>query len=153
MYLTFEEYQIMGGTLDETAFNDFEFEAECQINWYTFNRLENDTEISDKVKKCTYALIKLAKLKADALMLGSQVTKQTDEEGHITTISTSAYIASESNDGVSRSYNMVNASDIFKSLSDNQAGNQIEDTIQKCLQGVVNSLGQKVLYRGLYPNE
>lgn len=29
----------------------------------------------------------------------------------------------------------------------------MEDTVQKYLQGVTNSLGRKVLYRGIYPNE
>ena len=41
MYLAYEDYQNMGGTLDETAFNDFEFEAETIVDWYTFNRLHN----------------------------------------------------------------------------------------------------------------
>ena len=31
MYLTFSEYENMGGTLDETAFNDFEYEADLHI--------------------------------------------------------------------------------------------------------------------------
>ena len=34
MYLTYADYQNMGGTLDETAFNDFEYEAETIVNWY-----------------------------------------------------------------------------------------------------------------------
>ena len=35
MYLTYIEYQNMGGTLAETAFTDIEFEAETIINYYT----------------------------------------------------------------------------------------------------------------------
>lgn len=153
MYLNYIDYRNMGGTLDETAFNDFEFEAETIIDWYTFNRLQNEEELPERVKRCMYALIKLAKLKADALLLGKQVIKTTDSEGHTTTVSTSAYISSESNDGVSRSYNSVDASNAFKALSSNEAGNELETLVQRYLQGVVNSLGQKVLYRGLYPNE
>ena len=76
MYLTYAEYQAMGGTLDETAFNDFEFESECIINWYTFDRLKNEPVLPTEVKKCMNALIKLAKLKADSMVLGSQ-TEQT----------------------------------------------------------------------------
>jgi hypothetical protein len=32
MYLTYSEYQDMGGTLDEVTFNDLEFEAEALVN-------------------------------------------------------------------------------------------------------------------------
>ena len=31
MYLTYEEYQNMGGTLDEATFDDYAFEAEAKI--------------------------------------------------------------------------------------------------------------------------
>ena len=40
MYLTYEEYQAYGGQLDETSFNDLEYDAESTVNWYTFNRLK-----------------------------------------------------------------------------------------------------------------
>ena len=153
MYLTYEEYQNMGGTLDETAFNDFEFEAECIINWYTFNRLKNETEWPVEVQRCMFALIKLAKLKADSMVLGSQSTQVTDDQGHTTTTTTMSAIASQSNDGVSISYNMVSATQLFQSLSPRMRGGEVENTVQMYLQGVMNSLGQKVLYRGLYPNE
>ena len=37
MYLTFDEYVNMGGTLEEQAYTLYEYEAEYIINWYTFN--------------------------------------------------------------------------------------------------------------------
>ena len=40
MYLTYAEYQEYGGTLDETTFNNLEFDAESTVNWCTFNRLK-----------------------------------------------------------------------------------------------------------------
>ena len=43
MYLTYDEYQNMGGTLVETTFEEYEFTAECIVNWYTFNRLTKET--------------------------------------------------------------------------------------------------------------
>ena len=44
MYLTYEEYENMGGkTLEETAFEQFEFEARAHIDWWTFSRLQNET--------------------------------------------------------------------------------------------------------------
>ena len=153
MYLTYADYQNMGGTLDETTFNEFEFEAETVVNWYTFNRLKNETEYPPELSRCMYALIKLAKLKADAMMVGAQTTTTVDEEGHTTTVVTSPVIQSQSNDGVSIGYNIVSATDVFKSLSITEKGGEIETLVQRYLQGVVNSLGHRLLYRGLYPNE
>lgn len=153
MYLTYEQYQEYGGTLEEVTFDEYEFEAESWINWYTFNRLEND-DVSDneKVKRCMFKLIKLAELKATALSLGNQTTTITTG-GTTTTVNTSAPISSQSNDGVSISYNNLSASDIFDKLKQSEQGNEIESTVQQYLQGVINSLGQRVLYRGLYENE
>ena len=59
MYLTFEEYQNYGGTLSETAFNGVIYDAQIKIDYYTFSRLINDTEIGDKVKRATYKIIEL----------------------------------------------------------------------------------------------
>lgn len=154
MYLTFDEYKEMGGTLDEVAFDDFAFEAATIVNWYTFNRLEKMTEWPDKVKRCMFVLIRLAKLKADAMALGAQQLTKTDSHGvTTTTIIGEPVIASQSNDGVSTSYNMVSASEAFRNLQMSEAGNEIEMTVQRYLQGVVDSLGRKVLYRGVYEDE
>lgn len=138
MYLTYAEYQNMGGTLDETTFNDYEFEARTQIDWYTFNRLQNDTQYPEAVKRCDYALIRLLQDKHQAMLVG-----QTSADGTVT-----AGIASQSNDGVSVSFNTLSARDLV-----DMSKSAIEDTVKRYLQGVVNSLGRKVLYRGVYPNE
>lgn len=139
MYLTYTEYQNMGGTLDETAFDEFEFEAECMVNWYTFSRLQRDTEYPETVKRCMYALIKLAKKLQDASSLGEDASGSSG---------TSASIASQSNDGVSISYNVMSASDLFEKYKD-----EMINVIKRYLQGVTNSFGHKLLYRGIYPNE
>lgn len=139
MYLTFSEYQNMGGTLDETAFNEFEFEAESIVDWYTFNRLQNDTEYPEKLKQCVYKLISMAQERAQTMSAGETV----DGEGGVTSA-----IASRSNDGVSISYNIISASDLFDKLK-----NEMGETVRRYLNGVVNELGRKVLYRGLYPGE
>lgn len=138
MYLTYEEYQNMGGTLDEATFNDYEFEAESLVNWYTFNRLMGETEYPESLKRCIYSLIKILQLKADTL--GTAGTSE--EQSAVTNI------ASQSNDGVSISYNTVPASQLVE-----LSKSEMKDTIQRYLNGVVNSLGHKVLYRGLYPGE
>ena len=138
MYLTFSDYQNMGGTLDETAFTDLEFEAESIVDWYTFNRFQKDTTYPDRLKQCMYKLIKLAEERQQATAVGESV------EGD----SGNAAIASRSNDGVSISYNIISASELFDKLKP-----EMGDVVQKYLNGVVNELGRKVLYRGLYPGE
>ena len=153
MYLTYEDYQSMGGTLDETAFNDFEYEAETIVNWYTFNRLKEETEYPDELARCMFRLIMLAKLKADALLMGKQVTVQYDDQGNRTVTEVETYIKGQSNDGVSVDYNAVDANEVFGLLSSTGKGNVLETTVFRYLQGVRNSKGKRLTYRGMYPDE
>lgn len=139
MYLSYTEYQNMGGTLDETLFNELEFEAETQVDWYTFNRLHKETEYPERLQRCMYALIKIIYTTQQASMLGDDGSGDSD---------INAAVASQSNDGVSISYNVISAKEAIDLSKD-----KIEQTIQQYLQGVMNSLGQKLLYRGLYPGE
>lgn len=141
MYLTYAEYQEYGGTLDETAFNDIEFEAESYIDWYTFNRLWNETEYPERLKRCMNQIIKLIVLRMK--LIGEPVTAE-QEEG----TSDSAQIASMSNDGVSIHYNIVSAKDALETSK-----KEINRIIEQQLAGVTNSLGRRLLYRGLYPGE
>ena len=140
-YLTYDEYTDVGGTLDETEFNYLAYEAESYIDWYTFNRLHNTTEIPDAVKRCEVYLIKLIQERLTAL--GISVS---DSSG--TSTDALKNILSRSNDGVSVSYNSLGAKDAISGLS-----SEIQQTIQRFLQGVTNELGRKLLYKGLYPNE
>lgn len=141
MYLNYTEYQEMGGTLDETTFNEFEFDAETKVNWYTFNRLKKETEYPPELKRCMYKLIKLLYDASQAMALTGEGSSES--EGVI-----QAGIASQSNDGVSISYNTLSAKDMLDTVND-----QIGKAIEQYLQGVVTSLGKKLLYRGLYPDE
>lgn len=138
MYLLYSEYQNMGGTLDETTFNDVDFEAEARVDWYTFGRLKQELEIPEAVKRCVYYLIKLISDKRNTTGIGT-------DEGASGTTST---VASQSNDGVSISYNVLSVRDAAELID-----TQIKQTIQMYLQDVTNSLGQKLLYRGLYKGE
>ena len=138
MYLTYEEYQNMGGTLDETAFNNLEYEARTYIDYVTFNRLKADTDVSEDVKRCMYYIMNLLQNKMTALNGGD--TASEDGVGGI--------ISGQSNDGVSVSYNVMSAKDILTSNED-----EINKAIHRYLQTVTNSLGRRVLYRGLYPDE
>lgn len=139
-YLTYAEYQEYGGTLDEATFNNLEFQAEVQIDWFTFNRLQNDTTVSVRVKRCVCMLIDLInnKMIATALPDVSGGTQST----------MNASIASQSNDGVSISYNVVSASQIVEKFQDD-----IKQCILLGLQGVKNEAGKLVTWRGIYPDE
>lgn len=138
MYLTYEEYQAMGGTLDATTFDDLEFEAEALVNWYTFNRLKNDTTFPEELKRLMKYLINLAYSKSG--MLDASGSGNSDSAGKT--------IASQSNDGVSISYNILSAKDLIESVKA-----ESETAIKQYLQGVMNEAGRMLLYRGLYPDE
>ena len=138
LYLTYAQYKAYGGTLDEATFNDLEFQAEGQVNWYTFNRLTSMAVLPEAVQRCMFSLINILALQAKAYTLG-----ETADGG-----ASSGAITSQSNDGVSVSYNALNARDV-----DAVASQKIKDLIQRSLAGVKNQLGQEVLYRGLYHNE
>lgn len=61
MYLTFEEYRAMGGTLDETAFLNAERRARYLINsqaaGQTGSRIAKLSNLPEAVKDCTLGLI------------------------------------------------------------------------------------------------
>ena len=56
-YLTYIEYVSLGGTLEETAFNRYEFMAEKEIDRETFNRIRALNEAPGAVKMLTNELI------------------------------------------------------------------------------------------------
>jgi len=139
MYLTYDEYINMGGAeIEETTFQQLEFEARAVIDWWTFNRLKNETSFPEAVKRCMLKIIQLMKAKQDVM-----VTSPRDSNGNVV-----AGLSSESNDGVSASYNILSAKDMIDT-SDKAMAN----CIRMYLTGVKNSLGHRLLYRGLYPNE
>lgn len=140
MYLTYEEYHQMGGTLEETNFNRFEFQAEAQINYATFSRLKGDKVIPEEVKRLTFYLVDLMEKKAAAFSLG--------KDSSSTTSNTGVYITSQSNDGVSISYNGLNPKDLIELCKADSL-----NAIRSYLDGVTNEAGRKLLYRGLYPGE
>lgn len=135
MYLTYEEYQNMGGTLSEPEFNDLERQSEIYIDDYTFKRLREDTEYPAEVKDCVYELIKLVATRKAIISASS--------DGNV-----SPQIASQSNDGVSISYNVISAADVFTQMQD-----EIVHVIKITLYKVRNSKGHLLTYRGIYPDE
>lgn len=49
-YLSYAEYALLGGTLDEVPFNELEYECRRIIDSRTQNRLKNADEIPEEVK-------------------------------------------------------------------------------------------------------
>lgn len=142
-YLTYDEYTEMGGTLDETLFNNLVLDAQGYIDWYTFNRLWKEEwrteDVMERVKICMYQLIGLVAAKSNLL------TPQGANSGGI---NINAQVSEQSNDGVSTTYAVLSADLLFA-----HAKKEIEDTINRYLSGIMNNAGRKLLYRGLYPNE
>ena len=135
MYLTYAEYQSMGGTLTENIFIDYEFRAEFLINSRTFNRLTKDTSFPMQVKRLVKYIIDLVDKQSSAMSLGNNSNAN-------------AYVTSQSNDGVSISYSGMASTDLFTLCE-----NDIQKAINRYLQGVSNSAGRNLLYRGLYEGE
>lgn len=146
MYLSYEEYTTYGGTLDETSFQDLEFDAESTINWYTFNRLFKDEWAAiletEQLKRCVYQLIRIKQLELELLASGGT-------NGGITWKKESG-IVKESNDGVTTEYSVVSSGELLAYASGTRPK---KDIIDRYLGSIVNDLGRKILYRGLYPDE
>ena len=140
MYLTYAEYSDLGGTLeDEAAFEQLEFEARSIIDWWTFNRLQNEQTYPEAVKRCMYSLIKLIQDKEIAMT----PVIQGSSSGVV-----QAGIVRESNDDVVAEYNTLSANQSINTIR-----NETKTLVSRYLQGIRNSLGHKVLYRGIYPDE
>lgn len=139
MYLTYDEYVTFGGTIDEAAFDNLEFEARTIVDWWTYNRLQNEEFYSEAVKRCIFKLIEIIRIRQVAGAIDSQTASSSGS---------TAGIVRQSNDGVDTTYNLATPQETI-SMTDNQ----ISATIRMYLYDVRNSLGRKVLYRGIYPGE
>lgn len=148
MYLTYDEYTEYGGTLDETAFRDLEYDAESTINWYTFNRLKrpewSSALKSEDLKRCVYQLIRYKQMEDELL------SASTGGASYGVGWTKEAGITKESNDGVTTSYNTLSSGELMAKFS---GAKTKEDLIGRYLNGVLNDLGHSLLYRGIYPGE
>lgn len=129
MYLTYFEYQEMGGALDNAAFKRFSFRAESLLNQYTYRRLIGEKDIPDAVKSVMFELISIA--------------EQQEQE-----LSNKGAVTSYSNDGVSETYSTMSPDTVYQSL-----GSQVSNIITQGLSGVYNSKKQRLLYKGRYADE
>ena len=108
-YLSYEEYVLLGGTLDEVPFNELEYECRRIIDSRTQNRLKNADEIPQEVKLLENKMIQT--------LQGYYVSLEKAQSG----------ISSENTDGYSVSY-----------ISSNQISQLIEGKID-VLQDLVST--------------
>lgn len=57
MFLTYEEYVTMGGTLDSPEFARYSRKAEAYVNLMTHDRVRDETPVRECVKQCVFDLI------------------------------------------------------------------------------------------------
>lgn len=125
-YLTYEEYESLGGTLDEMPFNILELKARQVINERTQNRLKNIEEMPQEVKICVYDLI------------------NTMNKYNLSNNSTSSNISSENTDGYSVTYKSGTE------LTEEQK-KQYDDVMETDLYGVIVD-NTPILYLGVNTN-
>ena len=125
-YLTYEEYMVLGGTLEEVPFNELEYECRRIIDSRTQNRLKNAEEIPQEVKMLENKMINT--------LQGYYVSLNKAQSG----------IASVNTDGYSESY-----------ISSNQISQLIEgkidalqDLVSTYLFGVIVN-NEHILYCGV----
>ena len=138
MYINYTEYKELGGTLTESAFNSLIYEAQVKLDYHTFNRLVNDTVISEKIKRCIVKIIELL--------------NTYNEYQKVVTDVNSPIIASQSNDGVSVSYGgyLGNTSPQDLDVVAKKLDTDILTTIKQYLSNERNQKGEVLLYRGVY---
>ena len=125
-YLSYEEYQSLGGTLGEMPFNILELKAQQITNERTQNRLKDIEKIPQEVKICVYDLI-------------NTMNKYNNSNN-----STSSNISSENTDGYSVTYKSGTE------LTDEQK-KQYNDIMETDLYGVIVD-NTPILYLGVNTN-
>lgn len=126
-YLEFDEYEELGGSLNETPFNILEFEARRKIDERTFGRLKLLEEQPIEVKMCMFALINSINSYNNAYQN-----------------SNNRNVASESVGSYSVSY--ASGTQIQEII--NSKNVEIEEIIRTYLMGVVVN-GEHILYIGV----
>lgn len=122
-YLTYSEYQELGGTLQELPFNLLEYESRKIIDEKTLNRLVDVNVIPDEVKLCEFK------------MINSISNYQTN------TAQAESGISSENIDGYSVSYRDM------KTIINSKAS-ELNDIITTSLFGVIVN-NEHLIYLGV----
>ena len=101
-YLTYEEYQEIGGTLDLTAFNRNIDRACGFIDLHTQSRLQSVLEVSRMVKACVRDLVEYL---ANNMSSGKAVTSKSQSSGGVS--ESESYATKTSEDINSEMLNIV----------------------------------------------
>lgn len=113
-YLTWEEYRLLGGTLEEAPFNILELQARKIIDKYTYGKLKNLEHQENEVKVCMFRLVGMVEKH------NKQATRDTG-------------IASESIDGYSVSYkNSGTEESVGVAARNAETQSIIEDCLDEC---------------------
>ncbi len=120
-YLSYEEYQKIGGTLDSAAFNRNIMRACKVIDSETHNRLVNKTSVPEEVKHCVRDLIEYY---ANNVSNAKIVTSKSQSAGGVSE---------------SESYSTKTAEDV---------SNEVGSIISDYLLSVKDCNGTSLLYRG-----
>lgn len=130
-YLTYQEYQDLGGTLAETSFNLLEYEARKQIDIRTQRRLVDSKQIPNEVKMCMFNLIN------KIVEYSNSMQSAMNSDGSV---------ASETTDGYSISYNQINATQIQQVIQSKNV--EFADIIMTNLYGVIVNK-EHLIYNGV----
>lgn len=122
-YLTYDEYQELGGNLAEMPFNLLEFDARQEVDKYTFGRLKELATQVKEVKLCIYKLINTL-------------------DGYNKSIEVNGAVASENTDGYSITYSKTSSSDV------EAKNNVIKDIVKTYLIDCKLDDGTPYLYCG-----
>lgn len=122
-YLTYSEYQEMGGTLSPADFQQAEYDARKRIDRLTDMRVQYMEAVPEDVKRCMMKLIVVG----TAAGAEAQISHPT--------------VTSFSNDGYTETYG--------KAMSAEDANTAMDQIIQTGLYGVLNDHGVPLLFRGV----
>lgn len=127
MYLTYDEYEDMGGGMDAALFPRFEAKARKRIDAMTFGRLQGENDVRECVKHCVFELVQA--MHEDEANVGFSGRE----------------ISSMSNDGVSVTY----ASGNSQTGAQNGSGARYAGIVRTWLAGETDACGNNILYAGV----
>ena len=123
-YLTYSEYQELGGNLDQMPFDLLEYQARKEIDLYTKQRLKDIETIPEEVKMCDFDLI-------------NTLSKYIQEQGF------NVNYTSETIDGYSKSF--ATAGQIAEIVRAKHV--ELDDIMIRDLYGVIVN-NEHLIYRG-----
>lgn len=124
MYLTYDEYKAMGGSMDLAAFPALEFRARKRLDYLTDCRIQKMAAIPEAVRLCMFTLI------------------HTEEKTGLDAQLNEPQISSFTTDGYSESYR--------QGPTAKEAASAANDVIWSMLYGECDDNGTPLLYRGIF---